>query len=151
MQRVWFTYLLLFCIALLAVAPIVYLACYALNDYPLGDAISALVEQYTAARQNPLKVSLLSGAPFLLLASLVGIARWRGAGLATCQRLVLGGGGAILIVLTWAHFEFWPNYLPGVEYPGFPHGLELVIAPLYFAPVAMVAGAFLGWLAGRQS
>ena len=151
MKKVWLLYVLFLLTALLVLAPVMYLVSYWLTDLPSSAALTALADQYGQDKQNPLIVSILSCAPFLLLALVLGLARWRGALTRTCRHIVLGGGGAILVVMTWAHAQFWPSYLPGVPYPGFPHGLELVIAPLYFAPVAMLVGAAFAWLAGRDS
>ena len=54
-----------------------------------------------------------------------------------------------LLLLVWANAEAWPLYLPGRAFPGFPHGLELIIVPLFFVPVAMVFGTVAGGVVGR--
>ncbi|MCA9752021.1 MAG: hypothetical protein KC591_07505, partial [Gemmatimonadetes bacterium] len=62
-----------------------------------------------------------------------------------------GGLVPIVVVLAWASFQFWPKFLPSRVYPGFPHGLEFVIAPLVFAPIGMVLGLAVATVATRRS
>lgn len=103
--------------------------------------LEALVNQATGQRQNILASSLLGLAPALLLLVIIRVARWIDP--QDSWRLAAGWGGlvGILLVLAWANFEVWPLFLPGRGYPGWPHGIELVIAPLFFAPVVMAVSA----------
>jgi len=150
MKRVWMLYAALFTATLLLVTPLAYLLSHALSAQHTGLGIGTLLEQYQQSKRNPLLTALLSGFPFMLLAAIIWVAQRRGATVRTSRDLTLGGGTAILLVMLWANLEYWPRFLPGLPYPGFPHGLELVIAPLHFAPFAMALGAFIGWLAGRS-
>jgi len=75
--------------------------------------------------------------------------RWRGVG--GSRQVAVAGSLAIIALLLWANASFWPLFLPGRSYPGWPHGLEMVIVPLFFAPVGMlVAVAIAVLLQGRQ-
>lgn len=110
----------------------------------------ALVEQYSIARQNLFMVSL----PGLFPLALLGLAVYLGGrfrGWTGLRSLAVGGTVAILAVQTWVNVEFWPTYLPARTYPGFPHGLEFVIGPIFFAPLAMLVGMVLAAvLTGRR-
>jgi len=64
--------------------------------------------------------------------------------------LIWSGYLPLLGMLIWANFEYWPDFLPSRVYPGFPHGMELFIAPLFFAPIAMAVCIFAAWLLGRS-
>lgn len=150
MKQVWLLYACLLAATLLLVAPTGYLVSYWLSDQHSGNALGSLTAQYLQSRRNPAVTAVLACFPFFLLALMLWFARRRQITAHTCWHIALGGGSAILLVMLWANLEYWPNFLPGVDYPGFPHGLELVIAPLHFAPFAMAAGAALGWLLGRE-
>lgn len=142
-------------VALALVVPIVlpavtYVVVGLMDGLGVGGAVSALVAQIGDGRPNPLIAGILGLLPMGLL--LLGV--WVGGRLhAAGHRVVAagwGGFGAILLVLVWVNLMAWPLYLPGRSFPGFPHGLELVIGPIFFAPVAMVVGAGIGWVvAGR--
>lgn len=149
MKKVWLLYVLLLAATLLLAAPAGYLVSYWLSDQHSGNALGSLTAKYMQMKRNPLLTAALACFPYLLLAIVVFFVRRRGAITSTCLHIVLGGGFAILILMLWANLEYWPNFLPGVDYPGFPHGLELVIAPLHFGPFAMAIGATIGWLTGK--
>lgn len=150
MKKVWLLFAVVMAITLFLVVPVSFLISYWHSNQHSGIGIGALLAQYLQLKRNPLIMPLLSCFPFLLLAGIIFFARRRGARERTCRNVALGGGSAIAFVMLWANLEYWPNFLPGVPYPGFPHGLELVIAPLFFAPVAMALGAVAGWATGRQ-
>ena len=109
-------------------------------------AMQALLEQLSAERQNLLVCSLLGLFPVALLASILWLAGRLGQ--SEQKRISLAGGGLlpILLVLAWANFEFWPIFLPERVYPGFPHGLELVLGPGLYAPLAMLIGLVAAWI-----
>ncbi len=120
----------------------------------LAAAASALVDQYSERRFNLLMAGVLGLLPVGLLGVVLWIHRKLGGAPESRSALAWGGLLPILAVLIWVNFEFWPTYLPDRTFPGFPHGLELVIGPLFFAPVAMVAGMVVAWIVsywtGRQ-
>jgi hypothetical protein len=150
MKHVWLLYAGLLAATVLLVPPAGYLVSYGLSDQHSGAALGSLAAQYLQTRRNPAATAVLACFPFFLLALVLWLARRRRVTPDACWHIALGGGTAILVVMLWANLEYWPNFLPGVDYPGFPHGLELVIAPLHFAPFAMAAGATLGWLLGKD-
>lgn len=115
----------------------------------LPAAVSAAVEQSGERRQNPLVVGVPGIVPALLVALLLLILRkWDRSGE---RRRVVGWVGVSLIgaVIAWSNFQFWPRFLPSRESLMWPHGLELVIGPLFFAPVVALVGCLLTWFLTR--
>jgi hypothetical protein len=115
-----------------------------------SQAFDLVVEQMQADRRNLLLVGLPGIIPFLLLATVAAVMRLRKRDPAS-RAAAVGGGAAIGLTLIWANASYWPMFLPGASYPGWPHGLEMIIAPLFFAPVAMLFGVLLGvvWVRRR--
>lgn len=60
-------------------------------------------------------------------------------------------GVVTLLVCLFVNLEFWPKFLPARQFLGFPHGLEFVIGPLFFAPIGVGVGCFAAWLIRRRS
>ncbi|MEJ8566349.1 hypothetical protein [Elongatibacter sediminis] len=116
-----------------------------------GELFTALVHQMGAPRLNLLVTGLLSLAPVLLMAVILGLGWWLGRFRQTGFAVAVGGAGGIVLVLIAANLEFWPHYLPSMTYPGWPHGLELLLGPLIGAPVGMMAGMIVGYLFARGS
>jgi hypothetical protein len=109
------------------------------------DALGALAEQFTAERHNLLGISLLALLPCVLLALLVGIGG-RFARRPNWPLYALGGAVPIVLVTAFVNYEFWPRYLPSRAFLGFPHGLEFVIGPLFFAPIGVLVGFSVVWI-----
>jgi hypothetical protein len=109
------------------------------------DALGALTEQFTAERHNLLGISLLALFPCVLLALLVGIGG-RFARRPNWPLYALGGAVPIVLVTAFVNYEFWPRYLPSRAFLGFPHGLEFVIGPLFFAPIGVLVGFSVVWI-----
>ena len=127
--------------------PVVVFTTVALSSgMGVGGALQALVEQSSGRRQNPVTVGVLGLFPVLLLLAGLWVAGKRGLGPDRYRGAAWGGLAAILLVLVWVNAQFWGLFLPDRVYPGFPHGLELVIGPVFFAPVALVVGAIFGAL-----
>lgn len=110
----------------------------------------ATLEQLAAPRQNLLVCGALGLFPVALLFSVLWLHRRFGGAEKTRLGMAWSGLAAILVVLTWANRQFWPHFLPSRTYPGFPHGLELVLGPLLFAPITMILGLLTAWLIGRR-
>ena len=128
------------------IPPTVFCVSGAVAGLPIDETLRACAEQYVARRQNLLIVSVLGLLPIAVLAiGLWAYSRWRSA--ARLPEFAFAGLLPILVVLTWANLEFWPDFLPDRVYPGFPHGLELVLGPLFYAPVAMLIGLAVARLA----
>jgi hypothetical protein len=115
-----------------------------------GEVVGALVEQSRARTSNPLKGAMAGLVPMVVLLGTLAVAArfdrdrtWLGTG-----RWV--GLGSVLLVIAWANFEYWPTFLPDRVYAGFPHGLELVIGPIFFAPVAMAVALVATRIMGRH-
>jgi hypothetical protein len=113
-----------------------------------SDALPALFEQAGRRRLNPLVAGALGLAPVLLLLLILVVGprlapRW-GWGPAVAW----AGLAPVALLELWAHWTVWSTYFPSRAMPGFPHGLELVIVPLFFAPVGAVVGVVVGLLAG---
>lgn len=130
-------------LATFAVPFLVFLAAGLAGGMSPAAVVGALADQCTQPRQNPLITALSGWVPVVVL--LLALRITRRAGPAASRAMARGGLVAIVAVLAWANFEFWPKFLPSRVYPGFPHGLELVMGPVIFAPIAMA----LGMLAGR--
>ncbi|HSG48385.1 MAG TPA: hypothetical protein VLA43_11270, partial [Longimicrobiales bacterium] len=124
----------------------VFMAVALASGMGVGGAIRALLEQSSGRRQNPVTVGILGLAPVGVLLAGLWAAGKRGLGPDRRRGAAWGGLAAILLVLVWVNAQFWGLFLPDRVYPGFPHGLELVIGPLFFAPVALVVGAVFGAL-----
>lgn len=115
------------------------------------DAVTALVEQASERRLNPLIAGVLGLAPVLLLLLLLGVvprftprAGWRPA-------VAWAGLAPVALLELWAHWEVWTTYLPSRTMPGFPHGLELVIVPVFFAPIGALVGVGLSLALARRT
>ncbi len=131
------------------IPPVAFLAVALAAGLGPGEAWGAMVGQIRGrpALITPGFLSLLPMGLFLGVLALLRRRnrddRWVGA---------VGWAGVIpsLLLLVWANLEVWPLYLPGRAFPGFPHGLELVIVPLFFVPVAMVVGGLVGAVVARS-
>lgn len=133
----------------LLIPPVVYLAVALTSGLSVGEAVPALLEQ-VGGRPNLGATAVLGLAPILLFTMVLRLmrrrdpeGRWLGA---------VGWWGLVpaLLVLVWVNVEVWPLYMPGRSFPGWPHGLELVIGPIFFAPVALVVGGVAGAIVARS-
>lgn len=140
---------LMMIIGILAVPPVVFFLVALVSDMSLSESMAALVEQYKSRKQNLLLVGLVACLPLLLS----GIVLWlhgRAGGLPAMRRILTWSGYApIWLVAVWVNFEYWSDYLPARTFLGFPHGLEFVIGPLFFAPAGMVMCMLVAWLTAR--
>lgn len=151
MQRYfWARFFTITLVALFLIPPAVFLITMLTEGLGPGEALSAVFDQYAQRRQNPLANTVLGLIPVAPLVLILVIYRLR-KGPAGSTAIATGGGIGIASMLLWANMEYWPNFLPGRDYPGFPHGLEIVIGSLFFAPVAMLVGVVMGvlWLRAR--
>ena len=146
----WWRYLLLVSLSVLLLPALVLGICLLAAGHSAMETLQALLTQLQAERRNLLVVGLPAVVPFALLALVLVIyRRWRGV--AGSRQVAFAGSLAIIVLLLWANATFWPLYLPGRSFPGWPHGLEMVIVPLFFAPIGMlVAVAIAMLLQGRQ-
>ncbi len=133
----------------LAIPPTVFLAVALQAGLTPGETLSALAEQYRASRQNLLIVGLPGLFPIALLAAVCWLVGRFVPRAPPRSALAFGGLLPILAVSLWAHLKFWPLFLPARTYPGFPHGLELIIGPLIFAPILMLGGLLVAGLVTR--
>lgn len=135
----WLGVLSIALIGMFLIPPLVLAACSFRAGFSFSETISTLIQQYQTDRRNLALVGIPSILPFGLLAAVLAFYRRR-RGAQGSIALAFGGGVPILLVLIWAHASVWPLFLPGRPFPGWPHGMELVIAPIFFAPVAMTLG-----------
>lgn len=127
-------------LGLLLLPPVVFLVVGLVEGMGLPGTMTAIMEQYTVRRLNLLVVAVLSLLPLMFLALVVYLLGRIASIRASRRSLALGGLSGLLAVMVWVNLEFWPIFLPDRVAPGFPHGLEFVIGPLFFAPVAMFIG-----------
>ncbi len=133
-----------------AIPIVVFVACAFLADLSVAESVGATVEQFSAER-HPL---LGAAIPGLLPVALVTALGWlvsRKLDLRRSRLIAQGGLAGIAAVLIWVNLTFWPGYLPERAFRGFPHGLEFVIGPLFFAPLAMLVGMLAAWFATRAT
>ena len=122
------------------IPPLVFLAAGVQHGMAAGDIASALVDQFGARRQNLTVVCLLGLVPLGVLSVVLWLARRLRWHRLTGTQAAAAGVLPVLLVLAWANIEFWPVFLPERVYPGFPHGLELVLGPGFYAPIALCLG-----------
>lgn len=131
-----------------AIPVIVFLVCALLAGLSVTASIGAVVEQFSAERHPLLGAAIVGLLPVVLVAVLGWLVAFKVE--ARRSRLIAQAGLAgIAAVLLWVNFSFWPGYLPERAFRGFPHGLEFVIGPLFFAPPAMLACMAAAWFATR--
>jgi hypothetical protein len=142
---------LMMIIGILAVPPLVFLLVALVKDMSVSESVAALIEQYSSSKQNLLVVGLVACLPLLLL----GIVLWlhgRAGGLPAMRRILTWSGYLpIWLVAVWVNTEYWSDYLPARTFLGFPHGLEFVIGPLFFAPAGLAMCMLVAWLATRRA
>lgn len=115
-----------------------------------GGVFGALFSQ-AVGRPNLLIMGVFGLFPVALLIGGLWIARKSRPGARWRRWAGWWGLAGVLATLFWVNFQFWPLYLPERVSPGFPHGLELVIGPLFFAPAAALLGAVMGgFVAGSK-
>lgn len=131
------------------IPPVVFVVCGVWKGMPVAEISEAFIQQYTARRQNLLVCGLIGLFPIGLLHGCLWFHRWKKGNPYVQQAMASGGLSGILLVLIWVNFEFWPAFLPERVYPGFPHGLEFIIGPGLFSPIAMFFGMTIGWLFAR--
>ncbi len=113
------------------------------------DTLSAFLEQAGQRRLNPLIAGVLGLAPVILLLLILAVGARFTPRAGWGPAAAWGGLVPIAVLELWAHLEVWSTYFPSRSMPGFPHGLELVIVPIFFAPVGVVVGVLLGLWFGR--
>lgn len=117
---------------------LVFLLVALLKGMDVIAALNALIEQCSQRRQNPLLSSVPALIPLVIFAAWLGF-RARRTQKSLREQAMFGIGIAVAaqIAVNWG---FWQVFLPSRVYPGFPHGLEFIIGPLFFTPIAMVLG-----------
>lgn len=133
-----------------AIPALVFLLCALLADLTLMESLRATGGQFVAERRHLWGCGLLGTFPVLLLTGLGWLlGRWLEP--LRTRRITQAGLLAIVLVLVWVNLEFWPGYLPERAFRGFPHGLEFVIGPIYFAPPAMLLFMLCAWIVTRRN
>lgn len=132
----------------LLVPPGVFLLVALLSGMGVGGGGAAMIEQYGTDRLNLGVLGLTGVIPFALLVVVLAIVK-RFAGPMHIRGIATGSTAIIALLLVWAHWTFWPDFLPERVYPGWPHGIEFVIVPLFFAPIGAVFGGLAGFFVSR--
>jgi len=128
----------------------VFVFCAVVAEMSLAESLGAVVTQFRAERHSLLGAAILGTLPVLLL-TVLGWLLSHKLNKTRVRAIAQTGLVGITLILLWVNVEFWPGYLPERAFRGFPHGLEFVIGPLFFAPPAMLVGMLAGWFATRQS
>lgn len=137
-------------VIVLGIPSIVFLVTGMVVGMPFAEALGAMLEQYGVDRPNLLVTGVIGLAPLALLGVVLWIHQLAKGKPGTRKYLLWGGFIPIVAVLIWSNQEFWGVYLPERRSPGFPHGLELLIGPIFYAPVAMGFGMVTAWFLGRK-
>lgn len=136
----------------IAIPPLVFAIVAISKGMGIGETATALMEQYFAERRNLAVLSLTGVIPIMLLALVLWVLGRFKRLRAARRDFAVGGSFGVLAVLLWVNAEFWPTFLPERTYAGFPHGIEFVVGPLIFAPIAMVIGMVTArFVSGRNS
>ncbi len=138
-------------VVLLFIPTLVFVVVALLKGLAFGDTLAALADQLTSDHINLVVISVLSAMPMLLVAISLWVRRfirktWEGT-----ETYTLCGALPIIAVALFVNLEYWPTYLPEREFLGFPHGLEFIIGPGLFAPVAMLIGFCVAWIVRRRA
>lgn len=131
-----------------AVPPFVFVVCALLAGMGVDGALDATVAQYRVDRLNLLMLGVLGVIPFALLTAALLAFRRFGAK-EPVAAMAVGGWTIVTLLLLWAHGSYWPSFLPDRVAPMWPHGIEFVIVPLFFAPVGAAVGMVVGGLVHR--
>lgn len=134
----------------LLVPPFAFLLIALMEGMGVGGSLSAMIEQYQTDRLNLGVLGLTGVIPFALLVVVLAIVK-RFAGPDHLRGIATGAGTIIALLLVWSHWTFWPGFLPDRVYPGWPHGIEFVIVPLFFAPVGALFGGIAGFFVSRSN
>ena len=127
----------------------VFFVCALQADLSLADSLRETVAQFSVRRQHLWGCGVLGVIPVLLLTIMAWLIGKRLEPLRTRVIAQMGLLGIVLILL-WVNVQFWPGYLPERAFRGFPHGLEFVIGPLFFAPAAMLVSMLIAWLGTKK-
>ena len=128
----------------------VFSVCAIAEGLSLAEMLMAVFGQITTKRLNLLICGALGLIPILFLLAAMWIYRCAGGSNRTRYWMAWCGLIPVISVLTLVNIQFWPLFLPNMTYPGFPHGLELIIGPVIFAPISMLPGIGIGWWIGRK-
>ena len=142
-------FLALSVVVALLVPPAVFSACGILAGMGIGGTVGALAAQYGTDRLNLLVLGLVGAIPFAFLTLVLVLYRRFGSA-EPVRAMAMGGGLVVVVLLAWAHGSYWPSFLPEGVAPMWPHGIEFVVVPLFFAPVGALAGMLGGWLVHRS-
>ncbi|MCR9262197.1 MAG: hypothetical protein NXH95_20980 [Pseudomonadaceae bacterium] len=137
-------------LASLLIPPVVFVVVALGSGLSVVETLMAVVEQFTSRKQNLFVVGALSLLPVVLMVLVIWLVRKFKHGSVDARTLTIGGAAGILAVDIWINFEYWPTFLPQMTYAGFPHGLEFVLGPFFFAPIAMVIGMVIAAVVTRR-
>jgi len=115
---------------------VVYLTVALASGLGFGEATAATWAQ-VRGRPSLLTSGLLAMIPMVLFLGAVALLKKRDEEGRWLNIAAWFGLTPSIVLLVWANAEVWPSFLPGRPFPGFPHGIELIIVPLFFVPAAM--------------
>ena len=116
----------------------------------LSESVDSTAQQFFAER-HPLFSAQILGLVPVVLATVLGWLLARKIDAHRSRVVAQAGLAGAATVLIWINVAFWPDYLPERTFRGFPHGLEFVIGPLFFAPPATLIAMTAAWFATREN
>ncbi|MEM8996286.1 MAG: hypothetical protein AAGF23_15975 [Acidobacteriota bacterium] len=131
--------------AVLVLPPAMFLTTALRSELGLGASLATLAAQYVGGKPNLGVVTGLGAAPLLLLGLCLWLLGRFGVEGGRLGLFAASGLAPILAVILWVQLDYWPHFFPDRRYPGFPHGLELIIGPFVFAPAGMALGLLTAW------
>ena len=127
---------------LLLLPPLTFVLCGVAEGMRWSAALAAMTAQFAAdAKPNLLATSVLGLLPLAVYGGVLWLIRRLGRRPALTTPIGLSGLASLAAVIVWCNAVAWTSFLPARSMPGWPHGLELVIGPLFFAPPAMHYGS----------
>jgi hypothetical protein len=131
------------------IPPAAYVAAALGAGMGAGDAVSAMITQI-GGRPALLTPAVLTLAPILVYLLALRFLRRRDPAGGWLPFASWAGLIPSLMLIVWANLQVWPSHLPGMTPPGWPHGLELVIVPIFWLPFSLVLGTIVGGLIARS-
>ena len=139
-------------ITLVLATPVVtFIVCAIFKSIPFTEIPTYVSDQFYTARGNLAILGVVGLFPMLIMAIVLWIVQKLTKGSIAGDYLFYSGLIAIIMIIGWANGSYWLAYLPNRNFLGWPHGIELFIGPVVFAPIGMLICILVAWAAGHIS